>query len=76
MQRFAMNVVRLAALLVAGTSFAAPAADLDRYAERMLQTFGTPGMTVAIVERGRPYVIRSLPSSTRLPGSAVRTERP
>jgi hypothetical protein len=35
MQRFAMNVIGLAALLVAGASFAAPPADLDRYAERV-----------------------------------------
>jgi uncharacterized NAD-dependent epimerase/dehydratase family protein len=31
MQRFAMNVIGLAALLVASASFAAPPADLDRY---------------------------------------------
>jgi CubicO group peptidase (beta-lactamase class C family) len=59
MQRFAMKLVWLAALLVASASIAAPPADLDRYAQRALQTFGTPGMTVAIVEQGKPYVVRS-----------------
>jgi CubicO group peptidase (beta-lactamase class C family) len=59
MRRFAMKLVWFAALFVASASFAAPPADLDRYAERALQTFGTPGMTVAIVEQGKPYVVRS-----------------
>jgi len=59
MQSIATKLVSLAALLVASASFAAPPADLDRYAERALQTFGTPGMTVAIVEQGKPYVVRS-----------------
>lgn len=59
MQRLAMKLIWVATLLVASTSFAAPPADLDRYAQKVLQTFGTPGMTVAIVEQGRPYVVRS-----------------
>jgi CubicO group peptidase (beta-lactamase class C family) len=59
MQRLAMKLACLAALLVASASFAAPPADLDRYAQEVLQTFGTPGMTVAIVEQGKPYVVRS-----------------
>jgi CubicO group peptidase (beta-lactamase class C family) len=59
MRQFAIRVVWLAALFFAGVSFAAPPPDLDRYAQRALETFGTPGMTVAIVEQGKPYVIRS-----------------
>jgi CubicO group peptidase (beta-lactamase class C family) len=54
-----MKIVWISALLVAGAACAAPPADLDRYAQRALDTFGTPGMTVAIVEQGKPYVIRS-----------------
>ena len=42
-----------------GACFAAPPADLDRYAQRALETFDVPGMTVAIVEQGRPNVVRS-----------------
>jgi CubicO group peptidase (beta-lactamase class C family) len=59
MQRLATKLVCLAALLVASAAIAAPPADLDRYAQKVLQTFGTPGMTVAIVEQGKPYVVRS-----------------
>jgi CubicO group peptidase (beta-lactamase class C family) len=59
MQRLATKLVCLAALFLASAAFAAPPADLDRYAQRVLQTFGTPGMTVAIVEQGKPYVVRS-----------------
>jgi CubicO group peptidase (beta-lactamase class C family) len=47
------------ALFVAGACVAAPPADLDRYAKRTLETFAVPGMTVAIVEQGRPSVVRS-----------------
>ncbi|HKR37856.1 MAG TPA: serine hydrolase, partial [Steroidobacteraceae bacterium] len=59
MPRLAMKLVWVATLLVTSVSFAAPPADLDRYAQKVLQTFGTPGMTVAIVEQGKPYVVRS-----------------
>ena len=59
MPRLAMKLVWVATLLVTSASFAAPPADLDRYAQKVLQTFGTPGMTVAIVEQGKPYVVRS-----------------
>ncbi|HKS57306.1 MAG TPA: serine hydrolase [Steroidobacteraceae bacterium] len=59
MQRLATKLVCLAALFVASGAVAAPPADLDRYAQKVLQTFGTPGMTVAIVEQGKPYVVRS-----------------
>jgi CubicO group peptidase (beta-lactamase class C family) len=59
MLRLAVKVVWLCTVLAAGASFAAPPADLDRYAQRVLDTFGTPGMTVAIVEQGKPYVVRS-----------------
>jgi len=54
-----LMIAWLGALLVASASFAAPPGDLDRYAQRVLDTFGTPGMTVAIAEQGRPYAVRS-----------------
>ena len=44
---------------VAGVCFAAPPSDLDRYAKRALETFEVPGMTIAIVEQGRPNLVRS-----------------
>ena len=47
-------------------------ADLDRYAQRVLQTFGTPGMTVAIVEQGKPYVVRSY--GVRKMGDAAKVD--
>jgi CubicO group peptidase (beta-lactamase class C family) len=59
MRRLMVRIAGLGALIVAGVSFAGPPADLDRYAQRVLDTFGTPGMTVALVEQGRPYVVRS-----------------
>jgi hypothetical protein len=59
MRQLVMRILWLGALFVASASFAAPPGDLDRYAQRVLETFGTPGMTVAIVEQGRPYVVRS-----------------
>ena len=57
-----LSVLRMAlvcALFVAGACVAAPPADLDRYAKRTLEAFDVPGMTVAIVEQGRPNDIRS-----------------
>ena len=44
---------------VAGVCFAAPPSDLDRYAKRALETFEVPGMAIAIVEQGRPNLVRS-----------------
>ncbi|MGH8178473.1 MAG: serine hydrolase [Steroidobacter sp.] len=60
--RWMRGVVRAAlfmALFVTAGSHAAPPRDLDRYAQQVLETFETPGMVVAIVERGRPGVVRS-----------------
>lgn len=59
MQRLVMKVVALCAVFVASAACAAPPADLDRYSQRVLDTFGVPGMSVAIVEQGKPYVLRS-----------------
>jgi CubicO group peptidase (beta-lactamase class C family) len=55
----ASSAVLACALLIGGACFAAPPADLDRYAKRTLATFDVPGMTVAIVEQGRPSEVRS-----------------
>ena len=46
-------------LLVSFTAGAAPPSDLDRYAQRVLETFESPGMVVTIVERGKPTLVRS-----------------
>jgi len=54
-----LRIASICALFIAGACVAAPPADLDRYAQRTLQTFNVPGMTVAIVEQGRPSEIRS-----------------
>ncbi|MBL8269423.1 serine hydrolase [Steroidobacter sp.] len=43
----------------AGAVSAAPPPDLDRYAGRVMQTFETPGMVVAIAERGKPSIVRT-----------------
>jgi len=51
-------------------AYAAPPSDLDAYANRAMQTFGAPGMAVAIVEGGkidtRAYGIRKLGSPERV----------
>ncbi|MGH8187749.1 MAG: serine hydrolase [Steroidobacteraceae bacterium] len=48
-----------ATILVLSSVHAAPPRDLDRYVQRVSDTFETPGMAVAIVERGKPAVIRT-----------------
>ena len=48
-----------ASALFAASAGAAPPADLDRYASKVMQTFETPGMVVAIAEQGRPSVVRT-----------------
>jgi CubicO group peptidase (beta-lactamase class C family) len=45
--------------LLATTVHAAPPGDLDAYAQHVLEAFETPGMAIAIVERGQPTVLRS-----------------
>jgi CubicO group peptidase (beta-lactamase class C family) len=59
----AARTVRTAALLAVGlalasATLAAPPADLDRYAKRVMDTFEVPGMVVTIVERGKPPIVR------------------
>ena len=54
-----MRVLIASTLLVMAAGHAAPPRDLDRYAQRVLDTFGSPGMAVAIAERGRPAVVRT-----------------
>jgi CubicO group peptidase (beta-lactamase class C family) len=49
----------LASALLVVASHAAPPADLDRYAGRVLDTFQTPGMVLVLVERERPSVVRT-----------------
>jgi CubicO group peptidase (beta-lactamase class C family) len=45
-------------MLVSGTASAAPPPDLDAFVAQSMRTFGPPGMTVAIVEGGKPVVTR------------------
>jgi CubicO group peptidase (beta-lactamase class C family) len=47
------------AMLLATTAHAAPPADIDVFAQHVLEAFETPGMSIAIVERGQPTVLRS-----------------
>jgi CubicO group peptidase (beta-lactamase class C family) len=55
----ATSVLFLVATLFLVPGVAAPPRDLDRYVERVLDTFETPGMAIAIVERGRAPVLRT-----------------
>ncbi|MFC4307931.1 serine hydrolase [Steroidobacter flavus] len=61
-----MNPVRVAlraaiatTVFVFASAHAAPPSDLDRYAKRVFDTFETPGLAIAISERGKPPVIRT-----------------
>jgi CubicO group peptidase (beta-lactamase class C family) len=72
MMRAFLRVALASAFLVATASYAAPPRDLDRYAQRVLDTFESPGMAVAIVERGQPNVVRSY--GVRRMGEAARVD--
>ena len=68
------------ALFVAGACVAAPPDDLHRYAKRTLEKFDVPGMTVAIVEQGRPsevrnYGVRRRGEPAKVAGPEVATDR-
>ena len=69
--RSLLSGVAIAALLaIGGNAMAAPPKDLDAFVTRSMQTFGPPGMSVAIVENGKVvftkgYGIRSI--ATRAP---------
>ncbi|HUB85042.1 MAG TPA: hypothetical protein VL971_05070, partial [Rhizomicrobium sp.] len=61
---YGVAVAAIAALPV-NIASAAPPADLDAFVARSMQTFGPPGMTVAIVENGKVaftkgYGVRSM----------------
>ncbi|HWD29417.1 MAG TPA: serine hydrolase [Rhizomicrobium sp.] len=58
-----MSLLRLTGALLTASLFAMPAvaappADLDAFVARAMQTFGPPGMTVAIVEDGKPVLAK------------------
>lgn len=57
--RAALRSMIAATILVLSAVHAAPPRDLDRYVQRAFDTFETPGMALAIVERGKPPVIRT-----------------
>jgi CubicO group peptidase (beta-lactamase class C family) len=54
-----VRVAVVSATLIATSAHAAPPADLDAYARQVLEAFETPGMSIAIVERGQSTVLRS-----------------
>lgn len=60
------------AILVFSSAPAAPPGDLDRYVNRVFQTFQTPGMAIAIAERGNRTVIRTY--GVRRMGEAARVD--
>ena len=51
-------LVGFSALASSVPAAAAPPTDLDAYVARALQTFGAPGMSVAVVEDGRVAVAK------------------
>src|SRR6185295_14412508 len=70
-----LTLVRLliaSTVLVMAAGHAAPPRDLDRYAQRVLDAFGSPGMAVAIAERGRPAVVRTY--GVRRMGEAAKVD--
>jgi CubicO group peptidase (beta-lactamase class C family) len=68
---FASALIALGILAVPAAN-AAPPRDLDRYAQRVLETFETPGMAIAIVEPGRPGTVRAY--GVRRMGEAARVD--
>jgi CubicO group peptidase (beta-lactamase class C family) len=61
-----------AAVFVFASVHAAPPGDLDRYAKRVFDTFETPGMAIAIAERGKPTVLRTF--GVRRMGKAAKVD--
>jgi len=57
--RVLLHATLAAAIFVFASAHAAPPKDLDGYVKRVFDTFETPGMAIAIVERGKPAVIRT-----------------
>lgn len=47
------------AIVAFAPAHAAPPSDLDRYVKRVFDTFETPGLAIAIAERGKPTVLRT-----------------
>lgn len=62
----------LASALLVTSLHAAPPRDLDRYAQRVLETFEAPGMVVVISERGQPSVVRTY--GVRRMGEATKVD--
>jgi CubicO group peptidase (beta-lactamase class C family) len=70
--RMLLQSIVAGAILVFSSSHAAPPTDLDRYIKRVFDTFETPGMAIAIVERGKPPVIRTY--GVRRMGEAAKVD--
>ncbi|HEY0686592.1 MAG TPA: serine hydrolase [Steroidobacter sp.] len=67
-----VRVVFTAAILFVASAHAAPPNDLDRYVKRVSDTFETPGMAIAIAERGKPTDLRTF--GVRRMGEAARID--
>lgn len=66
-----MRCIGIALLLVSAVAVGAPPADVDEYVSKALQIFEAPGLTLAIVEDGKPtltkgYGVRELGSSKKV----------
>src|SRR5690348_12494103 len=57
-RRLFQGALALFLTLTAQGAVAAPPADLDAFVARSMKTFGPPGMSVAIVENGKPVLAR------------------
>lgn len=57
--RGVVRVTIATTVFVFASVHAAPPGDLDRYVKRVFDTFETPGMAIAIAERGKPTDLRT-----------------
>ncbi len=70
--RVALRVAIATTVVVFASAHAAPPSDLDRYVKRVFDTFETPGMAIAISERGKPPVLRTY--GVRRMGEAAKVD--
>lgn len=73
---FAPRFALLASTLLAGAAIAAPPVDLDARVDAAMRAHGVPGMSIAIVEGGKPaltkgYGVRRLGSSERVDADTI-----
>src|SRR5688500_8468280 len=70
--RVTLRATLVATVFVFASAHAAPPSDLDRYVKRVFDTFDTPGMAIAIAERGKPTVLRTF--GVRRMGEAAKVD--